>query len=174
MQGRRENDMKKVGGALYHLTKSYREIIMRSFFLIALAILGTSCSTGKTGKNQLQMKSQAKGFISPNQKIEATILVEETEKSWPSSSVVRGVLKAGSIVAQHTHPESDEYLVFSSGAGELTVGNKTYYLKDGDTVFIPKNTVHSYVNRSEKDAHFIQVYTPFGPEQRFKKWSEKK
>lgn len=147
---------------------------MKNLVLVMFASFIVSCATGKTGQNQPQMKSQAKGFISPNQKIEATILVENTIESRPSSSVVRGVFRPGSIVAQHLHEESDEYLFFTKGAGELTVGDKTYYIKDGDTVFIPKNTKHSYVNRSQQDAHFIQMYTPLGPEQRFKKWSEKK
>lgn len=147
---------------------------MKAILFLLLTISFFSCSTGEMGVNHHQVITESKGFISPNQKLEATILVENTVESRPSSSVVRGVFRPGSIVAQHLHEESDEYLFFTKGAGELTVGDKTYYLKDGDAVFIPKNTKHSYVNRSQQHAHFIQMYTPLGPEQRFKKWSEKK
>lgn len=144
---------------------------MKNIFLLFFLF---ACSSGPVVVNGEQVLRKGEGYTSPNQKIEAEILVQQSGSSRPESSIVKGALKAGSIVPQHSHVESDEYLVFVRGAGELTIEGKTYHLKDGDTVFIPKGKIHSYVNRSSKDAIFYQIYTPAGPEQRFKRWSKKR
>lgn len=143
---------------------------MKNIFLLFFLF---ACSSGPVIVNEEQVLRKGEGYTSPNQKVEAEILVQEKPGSRPQSSIIKGVLKVGSIVPKHTHPESDEYLVFLRGAGELTIEDQTYHLKDGDTVFIPKGKTHSYVNRSGKDAVFYQIYTPGGPERKFKQWSKK-
>lgn len=146
---------------------------MKALTLSLTLLLVGSCANNQKAINKAQIERQGKAFTSPNQKVDATILIERTEESFPDSSVTRGVLKVGSIVPQHVHADSDEYLIFSQGAGELTIEESSYKVKSGDAIFIPRGTKHSYVNRGSKDAHFIQIYTPSGPEQRFKKWSKR-
>ena len=133
-----------------------------------------SCASRKGEADRPQIVDKAEGYTSPNQKIEVEILIQKTEKSNPKASFTKGVLKAGAIVPSHAHEGSDEYLSFVRGAGELTIQGETYFVQDGQSFYIPRGVEHSYVNRSGKDATFFQVYTPGGPEQRFKKWSELK
>ena len=140
--------------------------------VILSALVFASCATQSGARNQHQVVKKPKGFTSPNQKIEVEILVESEEGSETSSSFLKGVFKAGAIVPQQVLEESDQYISFVRGEGELTIADQTYFVKDGDSFFIPKGVQHSYVNRSSKDATFFQVYTPQGPEQRFKQWSK--
>lgn len=148
--------------------------VMRVIALLFAVLAGLSCAGRQKALNEPQIIKKAEGYTSPNQKIEVELLVQKSETSRPGSSLSRGKLKAGSIVAQHVHAESDEFLSFKRGAGELTIAGETHFVKDGDAFYIPKGVEHSYVNRSSKDAVFHQVYTPGGPEQRFKKWSRLK
>ncbi len=71
-------------------------------------------------------------------------------------------------IPTHKHT-SDEYLYFINGAGAVSIDGKLYQVKNGTTVFIPRGVEHSYINNSRKTAKTVQVYTPAGPEQRFKK-----
>lgn len=147
---------------------------MKRFLIFLFPIFLASCASRDGLVNDPQVVKEPAGYTSPNQKIEVEILIERTEKSSPESSVLRGAFKPGSIVAQHVQEDSDEYITFVRGAGEMTIGEETYFVKDGDSFFIPKGIRRSYVNRSAKDATFYQIYTPGGPEQRFKKWSKLK
>ena len=140
---------------------------------LVLALFG-SCAVNKSVSNEQIFANKGEAYTNPNQKVDVEILIQETAKSNPDSSISRGALKPGSIIPQHEHKNSDEYLIFLKGHGELTVDGETRHLKDGDVVFIPKGKTHSYVNREGRDAVFYQIYTPAGPEQRFKEWSEKK
>lgn len=142
-------------------------------FLLGLCSF-TSCASRESLRNEPQIVKKPEGCTSPNQKIEVEILVQKTESSSPEASFTKGTLRPGAIIPQHTHTDSDEYISFISGEGELTIGEETYFVQDGETYYIPRGVQHSYVNREKKDATFFQVYSPGGPEQRFKKWSELK
>lgn len=149
-------------------------MIMRNICLgLLLALLG-SCAAQGTKNNGPQAVKSPEGFTSPNQKIDVELLIQKTEKSSPEASLSRGVFRPGAIVPQHSHESSDEYISFEKGEGEITIGANTYFVKDGDSFYVPMGVQHSYVNRGTKEARFYQVYSPAGPEQRFKKWSKLK
>ncbi len=94
-------------------------------------------------------------YTSPDGKVEIELLIEKDKNINSDSYIGRGLLKAGSKVPEHTHRNSDEYLYFIKGAGDIMIAGKTYHIKDGTTVFIPKNTKHSYSNKSQVDAVVI-------------------
>ena len=65
----------------------------------------------------------------------------------------------------HTHPESDEVLVILEGDGEQTVADSgTFAVKAGDSIFIPKGTVHSTFNTGWKQLRILAIYCPGGAE----------
>lgn len=70
-------------------------------------------------------------------------------------AIVQGVSEAGvsiglAVVEDRIRPHyqkiSDEIYFILRGQGEITVGNKTKKLKQGDVVAIPKGFVHGFVN----------------------------
>lgn len=65
----------------------------------------------------------------------------------------------------HTHPESDEVLVVLEGEGVQTVGDSgPFAVAAGDSIVIPKGTVHSTFNTGWKQLRILAIYCPGGAE----------
>ncbi len=76
-------------------------------------------------------------------------------------------LPAGADLATHTHGGETEALYVLAGAGTLTVGPTTLPFGPTSVIQIPANVPHAVAITSELRA--VQLYTPAGPEQRFKR-----
>ncbi len=87
-------------------------------------------------------------------------------------------LDPGTVIAEHTHPDSSEFIYMLAGEGDFTIDGVTSRVKTGDAIQIPKGVKHSFTALGEdkkKDrVKAIQFYTPSGPEQRFKAKPKKK
>lgn len=139
------------------------KVLLISLFLTACA----SKSIHKVTMKEDHYKSPRGGSV------DAEIRVDEdkTKKIHPQSSLTKLSLKPGAVIPEHTHT-SDEYLHFTKGNGEMIIAGEKVKIKNDTTVFIPKGVKHSYVNNTKFLTKAIQVYTPAGPEQRFKKWKD--
>lgn len=78
----------------------------------------------------------------------------------------RMTAERGTKIPAHRHDDSDEYVYILAGRGTSTVGKETVTWGPGDALFIPKGSEHSVTVDEKMDA--VQVYSPAGPEQRFK------
>jgi quercetin dioxygenase-like cupin family protein len=76
------------------------------------------------------------------------------------------VLPAGAKVAEHVHADETEILYVLAGGGTMTVGGVELPVTASSVVQIPKQTKHAFTATSAVRA--VQIYTPAGPEQRFK------
>lgn len=61
----------------------------------------------------------------------------------------------------HIHPFQDEWFYLVEGEYLFQVGDETYELKTGDTIFLPRQVAHTFMQRSEK-ARVIVSYLPAG------------
>lgn len=151
------------------------EVIMKElkaiFLLMLIILLFCSCAHQKKQnfKAQVVSNNDVPTYIAPNNLAEVNHLIENDCDHYMGTLIVKESMK----VPAHTHLKSDEYLYMIKGKGKLMIANKIYQVKKGDGIFIPKGVLHSYKNES-KISEFVQVYTPKGPEQRFKKWKLKK
>jgi mannose-6-phosphate isomerase-like protein (cupin superfamily) len=68
-------------------------------------------------------------------------------------------------VPEHAHDRETELVYVESGQGTLTVGGTDVAITSTSVVQIPPHVRHAFVG----DMAGFQVYTPAGPEQRFKK-----
>jgi quercetin dioxygenase-like cupin family protein len=75
-------------------------------------------------------------------------------------------LPAGAKVAEHVHAKETELLYILEGAGTMTVAGTDVPVTATSVIQIPPNTKHAFVATAAVSA--FQVYTPAGPEQRFK------
>jgi quercetin dioxygenase-like cupin family protein len=75
-------------------------------------------------------------------------------------------MPAGARVAEHAHAGETELLYVLAGGGTMTVAGVELAVTPTSVVQIPKNTRHAFVATSAVRA--LQIYTPAGPEQRFK------
>lgn len=89
-------------------------------------------------------------------------------------SVIRDKVLAASIlslpangeVADHVHAGETELLYVLAGSGTMTVNGVAMAIAPTSVVQIPKNTRHAFT--AATDVRAVQIYTPGGPEQRFK------
>jgi quercetin dioxygenase-like cupin family protein len=75
-------------------------------------------------------------------------------------------LPAGGKVPEHVHAKETEMLYILEGSGTMTIAGTDVALTPTSVVQIPPNTKHAFVATDAVRA--LQIYTPAGPEQRFK------
>lgn len=97
------------------------------------------------------------------------LLDESTAPGLKEAAMTELVMLPGATVAEHAHDRSAELLYILEGTGTLRLGEQTFEVKPGMAIFIPAGMKHSLrVDTQIEPLRAIQVYTPGGPEQRFK------
>lgn len=61
----------------------------------------------------------------------------------------------------HIHPNQDEWFYIIEGEYLFQAGNEKYTMKPGDTIFLPRNVQHAFIQLSEK-GRVIVSYLPAG------------
>ena len=62
----------------------------------------------------------------------------------------------------HVHHEQDEWWYVIEGEFSITVGDKTYQAKAGDSVFGPRKVPHKFSKTNEGKSRLIIMYQPAG------------
>jgi quercetin dioxygenase-like cupin family protein len=79
-------------------------------------------------------------------------------------------LPKGGAIPEHVHAAETELLYVLAGAGTMTVKGVALAVTPTTVVQIPPNTPHAFT--AAEDVRAVQIYTPAGPEQRFKAGSK--
>jgi quercetin dioxygenase-like cupin family protein len=66
----------------------------------------------------------------------------------------------------HIHPNQDEWFYVIEGKYLFQVGDEKYQMLSGDTIFLPRNIQHAFVQLSEKGKMIIS-YLPAGKMEEF-------
>ena len=77
------------------------------------------------------------------------------------------VISAGAkIAAPHYHKGFDETVYGLKGTASYTVDGKAIELNPGDSLFIPRGTVHAFANKGDETIEFLCVISPglMGPD----------
>ena len=61
----------------------------------------------------------------------------------------------------HIHPFQDEWFYVIEGNYKFQVGEDTYFMNSGDTIFLPRNVQHAFIQLTEK-GKMIVSYLPAG------------
>lgn len=64
-------------------------------------------------------------------------------------------------VKAHKHLEHAEHVIVLDGKAEMTLNDKTFLIKKGDVIFIPKNSFHSVKNKSKIPLKVLSIQTPY-------------
>lgn len=97
----------------------------------------------------------------------ATIYVEPAiEKTTPLAASILSLPK-GASVPEHVHAKETEVLYVLAGAGTMTIAGTQVPVTSTSVIQIPPNIKHAFT--ASEDVRAVQIYTPAGPEQRFKK-----
>ena len=62
-----------------------------------------------------------------------------------------------SKLSLQVHKNRSEFWQIVSGKSKITIGEKEYFLKEKEHIYIPKNTVHRIENISEEELIFIEI-----------------
>jgi mannose-6-phosphate isomerase-like protein (cupin superfamily) len=63
-------------------------------------------------------------------------------------------------VKKHKHVLHSEHVYILDGEGEMLLGDRSFKVKKGDIIFIPKNTVHSLTVTSATPVKVLSVQAP--------------
>jgi len=69
------------------------------------------------------------------------------------------------VVPRHTHTREDEVYFVLAGELEVTVGEKTFVLRSGDTLLAPRDIPHQLRNSGNNTNHYLLVFSPSGFEE---------
>lgn len=64
-------------------------------------------------------------------------------------------------VKMHRHENHSEHVYVLEGNGEMTLGDKTFKVKRGDMIYIPKNTFHGVKTMSKMPLKVISIQAPY-------------
>ena len=67
----------------------------------------------------------------------------------------------------HVHPDFDEMFYVTKGEVKFKVGDEIFFLKVGDSMFIPRNVPHCFTIISETPATFLIIAQPAGQIENF-------
>jgi quercetin dioxygenase-like cupin family protein len=74
-------------------------------------------------------------------------------------------LAPGIGVPRHTHTREDEVYFVLAGELEVTVGERTFVLRSGDTLLAPRDIPHQLRNSGDTTNHYLLVFSPSGFEE---------
>jgi quercetin dioxygenase-like cupin family protein len=122
------------------------------------------------GNGQLVVKSIAdvKPLAAFGGKAQVRILLEPQDTGSPALALDVIEFAPGFEAPRHQHPGSEEVLYFTAGGGTLMVGSESYPFAAEDAVHVPADQPHGAKFGREDKTIAIQIYTPAGPEQRFR------
>lgn len=63
-------------------------------------------------------------------------------------------------IPREKHKTTTQFVRVESGTGTITIGKKTYRVKDGDSVVIPPNTWHYVKQTGNKPLKIYSLYSP--------------
>ena len=85
------------------------------------------------------------------------------EDTGGSYSLIEQFMREGSGPIPHVHAFIDEWFYVLEGKIDFTVGDDRFTAGPGDSLWIPRNTVHVFTSMT--DCHVLNAYTPAGFEQ---------
>jgi len=94
------------------------------------------------------------------------IFVEPATHPYAVLSAAEAELPAGLVIKEHAHVKETEVLYILDGEGTMTLGGVELAIGPTSVVQIPPNTKHAFT--AKRTVRALQIYTPAGPEQRFK------
>ncbi len=110
-------------------------------------------------------------YVIADGKAGARILLDgSTVPGLSAGAMTELVMQAGATVPEHRHDDATEWLYILEGQGLMKLDGREQRVRAGMAIYIPPGVPHSLiVDTKVEPLRAIQLYTPGGAEQRFKK-----
>ncbi|MBV8724881.1 MAG: cupin domain-containing protein [Candidatus Eremiobacteraeota bacterium] len=86
------------------------------------------------------------------------IVLENAEELQSAAMVLAPGEASGPL--SNEHGDSEQVLFVAEGELEAQVGERKFQMRAGDSVIVPKNAPHRFINRSASRALTFNVYAP--------------
>jgi len=93
-------------------------------------------------------------------KLRTHVLMDAGELGSRNMSVTWIDVPSGIHQELHSHEESEQVYVISSGSGSMTVAGDTQAITAGDLIMVPPATDHSIANDGDTDLCCVSVQSP--------------
>lgn len=137
---------------------------------VLLLLAATSSVPAAETGGQAVSKVDAPVFRSPDGK--ATLRLLLPPPSPGAAYLGRGTFYPGASVPEHRHESSEELLYILAGRGTMILGEETMEVSPGMGIRIPAGVPHSFRVVGDRPVEVVQVYSPGGPEDRFREWGQ--
>ena len=87
-------------------------------------------------------------------------LIDRTTSPITQCSLAEEVLPPGARVTPHHHGVMEEIYFISSGTGLMRINDEECTVTSGDSIYIPRGSVHSLLNNSTQPMHILLVCGP--------------
>jgi len=77
-----------------------------------------------------------------------------------NQSLAEAIISVGHITRLHMHHSSEELYFITQGTGIMTLGNRMFLVKSGDTVLITPGTAHQIENNGEIELKILCCCSP--------------
>ena len=77
-----------------------------------------------------------------------------------NQSLAEATVPPGVVTALHQHMHTEELYYILQGTGEMTLGERSFSVTSGDTIYIPPNTPHQIFNPDQIDLIFLCACCP--------------
>jgi quercetin dioxygenase-like cupin family protein len=94
-------------------------------------------------------------------------VVATAQRTAGALSVVDTVVPPGNGPPVHAHEDADESFYVIGGRTWMRAGGRELSLEQGDYVFVPRGTPHTFKNSTDEPCRIILIYTPGGMDQFF-------
>jgi quercetin dioxygenase-like cupin family protein len=90
-----------------------------------------------------------------------------TESTGGAFALLEASIPPGSGPPPHLHTTEDEAFYLLAGELQITAGPDTFVARAGDFVFVPRGTLHGFINPGVDAARALILFTPAGFERFF-------
>jgi mannose-1-phosphate guanylyltransferase/mannose-6-phosphate isomerase len=66
-------------------------------------------------------------------------------------------VNVGAVLSLQRHVHRSEHWVVIHGTAQVTIGEKTFFVREGESTFVPKSTLHRLGNPGEVPLEIIEV-----------------
>lgn len=93
------------------------------------------------------------------------ILVDEQMCGARNYSMLLNTQPGGAVGSPHSHDEAEHSWFILEGTGTVTLGEESFRIGPGMTIFIPPGLMHGIEADEGSELKYIVIYSPPGPEQ---------
>jgi mannose-6-phosphate isomerase-like protein (cupin superfamily) len=141
------------------------------FLYVFITCFFYSCSDNKRSLNrasQVIVLSESEGEIySPDRGGRTTMIKISPKTGSQNISLMIQKMPSNTKIITHRHDHTEEVFFVKSGVGKLILEDDTLFVKEGNTVYIPKGVWHGF--ESDNDSlYLVFAVTPPGLEKFFR------